>query len=165
MRNKEERMFLEHYKSKTIRVKKSCGWIQQKTKSNLKHIRLYKKLFNHYVSGFLCMYPCSLSHVSLFAIPRRVEIFQSRILEQVAISHLKGSSWPMDQTPVLFEHNYPFVFAIDIEMFQKSSEMFSVSLLSYPSLSSWVHRASGFPSSLLISIPSALWARRIHLAQ
>ena len=124
---------------------------------------MYKKLFNHYVSVFLCMYPCSLSHVSLFETPRRVEIFQARILEQVAISHLKGSSWPMDQTPVLFEHNYPFVFAIDIEMFQKSSEMFSVSLPIPPFTLFLVHRGSGFPSSLLISIPSALWARRSPL--
>ena len=124
---------------------------------------MHNKLFNHYVSGFLCMYPCSLSHVSLFSTPRTIGIFQARILEQVAISHSTGSSWPMDQTPVLFEHNYQFVFTIDIEMFQKSSEMFSVSLSILPFTLFLVHRGSGFPSFLLISIPSALWARRSPL--
>ena len=49
----------------------------------------------------------SLSHVRLFAIPWTVVyqaslhgIFQARVLEWVAISFSKGSSWLRDQTQV-----------------------------------------------------------------
>ena len=54
------------------------------------------------------MHACMLSHVQLFVTPWTVPhqaslsigIFQARILECVAISFSKGSSWPRDQTCV-----------------------------------------------------------------
>ena len=60
------------------------------------------------VCAHTCVYVRMLSHIHLFATPWNIAhraplvhgIFQARILEWVAISFSRGSSWPRDRTRV-----------------------------------------------------------------